>query len=97
VWKACFEVRQRPRQRLWSANTAMHLSRRSNVLFFAEKTLRPGDGERSKDQQDNILANTLVISFNHISIICEQTTRHLQFIGQSERGAKTLGMAQLTE
>jgi hypothetical protein len=43
-------VRQRPRQRLWSANTAMHLSRRRNVLFFAEKTLRPGDGERSKDQ-----------------------------------------------
>jgi len=24
----------------------MHLSRRRNVLFFAEKTLRPGDGER---------------------------------------------------
>ena len=46
MWKACFEVRQRPRQRLWSANTAMHLSCRRNVLFFAEKTLRPGDGER---------------------------------------------------
>jgi hypothetical protein len=44
-------VRQRPRQRLWSANTAMHLSRRRNVLFFAEKTLRPGDGERSKDRK----------------------------------------------
>jgi hypothetical protein len=24
----------------------MHLSRRRNVLFFAEKTMRPGDGER---------------------------------------------------
>lgn len=24
----------------------MHLSRRRNVLFFAEKILRPGDGER---------------------------------------------------
>jgi hypothetical protein len=24
----------------------MHLSSRHNVLFFAEKTLRPGDGER---------------------------------------------------
>jgi hypothetical protein len=35
-----------PRQRLWSANTAMHLSRRRNVIFFAEKTLRPGDGQR---------------------------------------------------
>jgi hypothetical protein len=46
VWKACFEERQRPRHRLWSANTAMHLSRRRNVLFFAEKTLQPGDGER---------------------------------------------------
>jgi hypothetical protein len=30
----------------------MHLSRRRNVLFFAEKTLRPGDGERSKDRDD---------------------------------------------
>jgi hypothetical protein len=29
----------------------MHLIRRRNVLFFAEKTLRPGDGERSKDWQ----------------------------------------------
>ena len=27
----------------------MHLSRRRNVLFFAEKTFRPGDGERWKD------------------------------------------------
>jgi hypothetical protein len=24
----------------------MHLSRRRNVIFFAEKTLRPGDGKR---------------------------------------------------
>jgi hypothetical protein len=24
----------------------MHLSRRRNILFFAEQTLRPGDGER---------------------------------------------------
>ena len=46
MWKACFEVRQRPKQRLWSANTAMHLSRRRNILFFAELTLRPGDVER---------------------------------------------------
>jgi hypothetical protein len=52
VWKACFEVPQRPRQRLWSANIAMHLSRRRNVLFFAEKTLRPGDGKRSKDREE---------------------------------------------
>lgn len=51
MWKACFEVRQRPRQRLWSANTAMHLSRRHNVLFFAAQTLRPGDGERYTDEK----------------------------------------------
>jgi hypothetical protein len=24
----------------------MHLSRRRNVIFFAENTLRPGDGKR---------------------------------------------------
>jgi hypothetical protein len=53
VLKACFEVRQRPRQRLWSANTAMHLSRRRNVLFFAEKTLRLGDGERWQDSKQH--------------------------------------------
>ena len=45
MWKACFEVLQRPRQRLWSANIAMHLSRRRNVIFFVEKTLRPCDGK----------------------------------------------------
>ncbi|SBO44924.1 protein of unknown function [Cyanobium sp. NIES-981] len=46
MWKDCFEVRQRLRQRLWSANTAMHLSRRRNAIFFAAQTLRPGDGKR---------------------------------------------------
>ena len=35
-------------------NTAMHLSRRRNVIFFAEHTLRPGDGERSKDRRDPV-------------------------------------------
>jgi hypothetical protein len=27
-------------------NTAMHLSRPRKVIFFAEYSLRPGDGER---------------------------------------------------
>jgi hypothetical protein len=43
---AYFEVRQRPRQRHWSANITIHLSRRRKLFFFAEHSLRPGDGER---------------------------------------------------
>jgi hypothetical protein len=31
----------------------MHLSRRRNVLFFAEKTLRLGDGERWQDSKQH--------------------------------------------
>jgi len=30
----------------------MHLSRHPKVVFSAEHTLRPGDGKRSKDQED---------------------------------------------
>jgi hypothetical protein len=30
----------------YKSNTAMHLSRRRKIFFFAERTLRPGDGER---------------------------------------------------
>jgi hypothetical protein len=39
----------------------MHLSRRRNVLFFAEKTLRPGDGERWADK-----APKAEVAYNYI-------------------------------
>ena len=32
------------------ANTAIHLSRLRLAVFFGEHTLRPGDGQRSKDR-----------------------------------------------
>jgi len=56
VWKAYFVVRQPPRQRHWSANTAIHLSRHRKPIFFAENALRPGDGERSKDRRNQAKA-----------------------------------------
>ena len=31
-------------------NTAMHLSRPRKVIFFGERSLRPGDGKRSAVQ-----------------------------------------------
>ena len=46
MWKAFYVERQRPRQIHWSANTAMHLSRHRKAIFFAERTLRPGEGAR---------------------------------------------------
>ena len=47
---ACFEVRQRRRQRHWSANTTIHLSRRRKLYFFADHSVRPGDGSVGKMQ-----------------------------------------------
>ena len=54
MWRACFEVRQRPRQKRWSANTAMLLSRRRKDISFIEYYLRPGDGERWKDANSRL-------------------------------------------
>jgi len=53
------------------------------VAWFSETAHIAFEGSAGK-----ISANTLVISFNHISMICEQTTGHLQLIGQSERAQR---------
>jgi len=49
-------------------NTAIHLSRHLMGILFAEHTLRPGDGERSKDRETRarmLTAGLVVLNFSY--------------------------------
>jgi hypothetical protein len=55
----------------------MHLSRRPKVVFTAEHTLRPGDGERSINREGNHPNRACINDLNPLGAVHSYSLQHL--------------------